>query len=391
MTPESPFTMPAGEERLLRGFAAKELIVERAENATLWTADGKSILDFGGASHGVALVGHNHPRVVAAIQAQAGRLLHVAQGVPNPERATFLRLLHEPLPPPLTRSFLANSGAEAMECALKLSVAATGRSRFVAAKDGFHGRTAAALAVTHRAAFREPFQSILPGADFVPFNDEEALKTAVSSQTAALVLEPVQGEGGVRAATDRYLRAARDIATDAGALLVFDEVQSGLGRTGSFLACEPSGVVPDLVTLAKGLAGGLPIGTCSMTEAVAAKLPPGGHGSTYGGAPLACAAASEVLRILDDEKLAARARRLGASLLERLRGLNHPVVREVRGSGLMAGIELRIRPQPAMKALQERGFLVLAGGTTGLRLLPPLTVAESDLDRFVEVLPQCLA
>ncbi len=380
-----------GEDRLLRGFPAKDLVVDRAENATLHLVGGRTCIDLGGASHGVALVGHNHPRVVAAIRDQAPRLLHVAQGIPTAERAAFLDALHARLPLSLSRTFLANSGAEAMECALKMAVAATGHNRFVAAKDSFHGRTAAALSVTHRAAFREPFQAILPDCDFVPFNDEEALKAAVGPQTAALVLEPVQGEGGVRPATASYLRAARDIATDAGALLVFDEVQSGLHRTGPFLAASAAGVVPDLVTLAKGLAGGIPIGTCSMTEDVAAKLPPGGHGSTYGGAPLACAVGSEVLRILDDERLGDRATRFGRRLLDRLRRLEHPVIREVRGAGAMVGIELRVRPQPAMKALQERGFLVLAGGTTGLRLLPPLTIDDATLDRFLEALPPCLA
>ncbi len=383
-------TLPGGEARLLRGFAAKPIVAERALNATIWDAAGRAYTDLGGASHGVALVGHNHPRVVTAIQAQADRLLHVAAGIQSPERAAFLDALHARLPSQLARTFLANSGAEAMECALKLAVAATGRGRFVACRDSFHGRTAAALSVTHRAAFREPFQPMLPKTEFVAFNDEEALKSAVPRDTAAVVVEPVQGEGGVRAATASFLRAARDVATDVGAILVFDEVQSGLGRTGTFLAATPSGVVPDAVALAKGLAGGLPIGACSMTEELAARLPPGGHGSTYGGAPLACAAGSAVLGILDDERLLWRAHAIGERLLSGIRSLAHPLVRDVRGSGAMVGIELRVKPQPAITALQAQGFLVLGGGTTGLRLLPPLTVEDATLDKFLEVLPRCL-
>jgi acetylornithine/succinyldiaminopimelate/putrescine aminotransferase len=380
----------SGEARLLRAFPPKGLTVERAENAFLWTPDGRQVVDLGGASHGVALVGHNHPRVVAAIQAQAARVTHVAAGALSPEREAFLEALHAHLPPPLERTFMANSGAEAIECALKLATAATGRGRFVAAQNGFHGRTTGAVAVTHRPAYREPFAAILPPCDFVPFNDEEALKSAVGPQTAAIVLEPMQGEGGVRVATASYLRAARDAADDAGAILVFDEIQSGLGRTGRFLASQAAGVVPDAVTLAKGLAGGLPVGTCSMTEGLAARLPPAGHGSTYGGSPLVCAAAREVLAVLDDEHLAERASRVGDGFRSRLRGL-HPAIASVEGAGLMVGVGLRTRPAAALSALQRAGFLALAGGERGLRLLPPLTVAESTLDAFADALPGCLA
>lgn len=383
-------TTLVGEQRLLRGFPAKELTIETARNATLTASDGRTYLDLGGASHGVAVVGHNHPRVVSAIERQAGRLIHVAQGIPNPERANFLEGLHGRLPSRLSHSFLANSGAEAMECALKMAHAATGRSRFVAANDSFHGRTAAALGVTHRPGFRDPFQALLPGCDFVPLEDIEALKTAVTAQTAAIVLEPVQGEGGVRVASPAYLHAARDIATDAGALLLLDEIQSGLGRTGTFLASTKAGVVPDLLTLAKGVAGGLPIGVCAMTEEVAAKLPPGGHGSTYGGNPMVCAVASEVLGILDDEHLMARATSLGQETRQRIEALQHPAIKSVRGAGLMLGIDLKVRPQATIKALQGRGYLVLAGGNLGLRILPPLTIEASHLEGFVEALAQCL-
>jgi acetylornithine/succinyldiaminopimelate/putrescine aminotransferase len=267
---------------------------------------------------------------------------------------------------------------------------ATGRDRFVAAESSFHGRTTGALGVTHRPGFRDPFQAILPDCDFVPFNDAEALKATVGAQTAAIVLEPIQGEGGVREASADYLRTARDLATDRGALLVFDEVQSGLGRTGTFLASSPSGAVPDLVTLAKGLAGGLPIGVCSMTEEVAAKLPPGGHGSTYGGAPLACAAGAEVLAILRNERLEERAADLGAQLRASFERMQHPAVKAVQGRGLMLGLDLRIRPAASLAALQERGFLALAGGNLGLRFLPPLTIPRDALDDLCAALPECL-
>ncbi|HUR62005.1 MAG TPA: aminotransferase class III-fold pyridoxal phosphate-dependent enzyme [Candidatus Thermoplasmatota archaeon] len=388
--PATAIDLLPGERHLLRGFPAKPIVAQRAENHMVWTREGRGYMDLGGASHGVALIGHNHPRVVAALRLHADRLLHVAQGIQSPERARFLELLHARLPAALSRTFIANSGAEAMECALKMAAVATGRDRFVAAQDSFHGRTAAALGVTHRPGFRDPFQAILPGCDFTPFNDEEALKAAVGPRTAAIVLEPVQGEGGIREATPAYLQTARDLATDRGALLVLDEIQSGLGRTGTFLASSPSGVEPDLVTLAKGLAGGLPIGVCSMTEAVAARLPPGGHGSTYGGAPLVCAVASEVLAVLQEERLEQRALSEGARLRHLLEGMRHPAVKAVQGRGLMVGLDLRIRPAAPLAALQERGFLALAGGGLGLRFLPPLTTPAAGLEALREALPGCL-
>lgn len=382
--------IPDGERHLLRAFPAKPITLVRGRNTELWDDAGRRFLDFGGASHGVALLGHNHPRITAALQRQADQLIHVAQGIPNPERGLFLERLHAALPADLTHTFIANSGTEAVECALKLAVAATGRTRFVAAQNAFHGRTVGAVATTHRPAFRTPFQPILAPTDFVPFNDVAALEAAVTADTAAIILEPLQGEGGVQSATPEFLQAARRLATERGAILVFDEVQSGLGRTGTFLASQASGVVPDAVTLAKGLAGGLAIGTCSVTAALAAKLPPGGHGSTYGGNPLACAVGAEALAVLADEALAERAARLGALTLATIEGWAHPIVRAVRGSGLMVGLELRVRPQGVMDALAKAGILVLAGGTTGLRLLPPLTVTEAELAEALEALRRAL-
>ncbi|MHB8633276.1 MAG: aspartate aminotransferase family protein [Thermoplasmatota archaeon] len=366
-----------GEAHLVRSFPPKPLTVVKAENATLWDSQGRTWLDVGGASHGVALIGHNHPDVVSAIQSQAGKLIHVAGTIPNPERARFLDLLHERLPPVLARTVMANSGAEANEVALKLA-ALGGRSRFVAATDAFHGRTTGALSVTHRSTFRAPFQKILPAADFVPFGDVEALGAAVTSSTAAVILEPVQGEGGVKPATAQYLKAARDVATDRGALLIFDEVQSGLDRTGTFLASEASGVTPDVVTLAKGVAGGLPAGVCSMTEEVAGRLPPGGHGSTYAGSPVIAAAGAAVLNVLSRDRLGPRAAERGAAALAEMKSWNSPAVRAVRGAGLMIGLELRIRPAPVLEALAGAQILALGGGSTGVRLLPPLTIPEPE-------------
>lgn len=382
--------VPRGEGRMLRAFPAKPFTAQRAQGTEVWDTNGRRLLDFGGASHGVALVGHSHPRVTAAIAAQAPRLMHVAQGIPAQERADFLDRLHRHLPAHLEKTFPANSGAEAMECALKLAAVATGRKRFVAATNGFHGRTVGALSVTHRAGFRSPFQGILPEATFVPFNDTSALRAAADASVAAIVLEPVQGEGGVQPAAPGYLEAAREAADACGALLILDEVQSGLGRTGTFLATERHGVRADAVALAKGLAGGLPMGTCSVTAEVAAKLPPGGHGSTYGGSPLACAVADTVLQVLDHERLAERAGRLGPAFAAEIASWAHPLVRDVRCAGLMVGVELRVRPQAILDRLAASGILALTGGTTGVRFLPPLTVGEAQLREALDALRAAL-
>lgn len=379
-----------GESRFLRAFPPKDIEVVRAENAGLWDAAGRRYVDVGGASHGVAVVGHEHPDVVAAVREQAGRTMHLAQSVPTPARARMLERLHDLLPPALSRTFLANSGAEAVECALKLAVVATGRGRFVALEGGFHGRTLAALSITHKPAFRDPFAPVLAPTDFVPHDDADVLAAAVGPETAAVIIEPVQGEGGVRPVPASVLRAARDLCDDSGAVLVFDEVQTGLGRTGTFLACEPSGVLPDAVTLGKGLAGGVPVGACVVNDRLADALPPGGHGSTYGGAPLACAAGAATLEVLVRERLPQRAALLGDRFAAALRDLEHPAVKEVRHAGLMACADLRVRPGPVLAALQERGFLALTGGPRGVRFLPPLTIAESDLDGCVAAVAEAL-
>jgi acetylornithine/succinyldiaminopimelate/putrescine aminotransferase len=365
----------------------KDVAVVAAHNSTVEAADGRTFTDMGGLSHGAAIVGHSHPAVVAAIRGQLDRVVHAAHLYPNPARDEFLAALHARLPRELSRTFLVNSGAEAVEVCLKSAVAATGRGRFVAAENGFHGRTLGAVSVTHKTAFRGPVAAVAAPCDFVPFGDAAALAAAVTRDTAAVILEPVQGEGGVVPAPDGYLRAARDITADAGALLILDEVQSGLCRTGPFLASAsadghadaPQRASPaDMVALGKGLAGGLPVGAAVMTDDIAGRLPPALHGTTYGGSPLVCAAASAVLGVLRDERLDRRAARVGATFAAALRAISHPAIAEVRAVGMMVNVDLRVRPAPVLRALQERGFLALAGAR-GVRFLPPLTIDEVTL------------
>jgi acetylornithine/LysW-gamma-L-lysine aminotransferase len=381
----------AGERFLARSFPPKPVAFARGAGHELSTADGTAYVDLGGASHGVANFGHSHPRIVAAIQAQAARLVHTTMTVPNAERAAFLDRLHRLLPAHLERTFLANSGTEAVECALKHAAAATGRTRFVALRNSFHGRSLGALSATFRPQYRKPFQGLLLDVDFVPANDESALEAAVTEETAAILLEPVQGEGGLTVLSPEFLRAAERIAHAKGALLVVDEIQTGLGRTGHDLAIQPSGVKPDLLLLGKSLAGGLPIGTCSMTADVAARMPAGGHGNTFGGGPLVCAAASAALDVLRDERLSERARVEGERLLGRLRAIPSPLVREARGQGLMLGLDLRVKSQPVLDALLARRFLALAAGPTVVRLLPPLATPREVLDAAADALGAILA
>jgi acetylornithine/succinyldiaminopimelate/putrescine aminotransferase len=345
----------------------------------------------GGASQGVALLGHGHPRVVQAVQEQAASALHVSQTVVSPQRAAMLERLHGLLPGVLEATFLTNSGTEAVECALKLAVQTTGRAGLVAAKNSFHGRSLGSLRLTHRPQYRQVAGPLAQGTTFVTLNDVDALVDAVTQDTAAVVLEPIQGEGGVRMAQEDYLRAARDLCDDTGALLVFDEVQTGLGRTGTFLAGEAAGVVPDMVTLGKGLAGGVPMGACSVRSEVADALPPGGHGSTYGGNPLACAAATAALEVIQEEGLVERAAVLGRRLQRLLLTVEDPRVREVRGRGLMWGVELRVRAAGIVSAMEEAGFLVLTAGKNVVRFLPPLVIDERELDAAVEAFQDALA
>lgn len=382
--------MSAEDDHLALSFPQKPVAFVRGEGAYLYDADDRRYIDLGGASHGVANFGHAHPAIVAAIRDQAAHLIHTVQTVRSPVRADFLQRLHQLLPDHLSRSFLSNSGAEAVEAALKYAHVATGRTRIVAARAGFHGRTLGALAATQKPQYRKPFEGILRHVDFVPYNDAGALADAVTEDTAAVLLEPVQGEGGVVPADPGYLKAAQDTAHDLGALFVVDEIQTGLGRTGRPLAIQDHDVEPDLLLLGKSLAGGLPIGVTAMTEKVAAAMPSAGHANTFGGGPLVMAAATAALETLEGEKLSTKALVKGGHVLTRLRELDSPIVRDVRGRGLMIGLDLRIRPQPVLERLLDAGFLALPAGSTVVRLLPPLTIARDDLDAAVDALDEIL-
>jgi len=348
----------------------------RGSGASLWDVDGREYIDCG-ASFGVGNLGHSNPVVAAAIADQARELIHVGPTYGTTAKARFLEKLLAIAPPPLARAFLSNSGSEAVEAALKFARASTGRTNVVAAMRGFHGRTMGALSATWKREFHEGFEPLVPGFSHVPFNDVEALTAAVDSETAAVILEAVQGEGGVHIASKEYLAAAREACDRTGARLILDEVQTGMGRTGRLFAIEHWGIEPDILTLAKSLAGGVPIGATLTSEAVERAFR-GSHTSTFGGNPLACAAGAAAIDYVLRERLWERAERLGSKALQALRAMDAAVVREVRGLGLLLGIELRTKAAPYLDVLANRGVLAVGGGSNVIRLLPPLVIPDDQ-------------
>ena len=336
------------------------------------------------AGWGVTCLGHCHPALVAAISEQAGRLMQTTNWFYTLPQLDLIEKLADLMPPAITRSFVVNSGTEAVEGALKLAHRATGRVKFVSTQNSFHGRTLGALSVIGTPKHRDPYRALLPEPVCIPFGDLRAAELAIDDQTAAFIVEPVQGEGGVNVAPPGYLAALRRLASAAGALLIFDEVQTGVGRTGRMFALEHDGVVPDVVTLGKGLGGGFPIGAFLTSEAVAATVALGDHGTTFGGNPLACAAANAVLRTLEAEKLVERAATLGARVLERLERFarEHPDVAEsARGRGLLLGLALRDAERAASLSLRasQRGVLVNVTAGRVVRLFPALNIPEAEL------------
>ncbi len=359
-------------------FPRRGLTIVRGEGATLWDDAGRAYIDCT-AGVGVASVGHANPAVADALATQA-RTLATCPGIfHNDVRAKLLEALVRITPADLNRAFLCNSGTEATEAAIKFARHTTGRSRFVCAMRGFHGRTLGALSATHK--YRQAYEPLLPGFSFVPFNDIDKLAAALDGECAALMIEIVQGEGGVRAARADYLHAARSLCTERGVLLIVDEVQTGFGRTGRMFACEHFDLRPDLLCLAKAMGGGIPIGAVLCVDAIKADV--GMHGTTFGGNPLACAAAIAAIDYLRTRRLDQQAERLGAYFSAELAALDLPRVREVRQVGLMIGIELKEKARPHLVALMERGVLALSAGPTVIRLLPPLVITRAELDQVI--------
>jgi len=388
-------TQEAYRQTVMATYARFPVAFERGEGAYLWSTDGRRYLDF---LAGIAVnsVGHCHPRVVEAVQRQAARLIHVSNLYHIPQQAELAQTLCRLSG--MEKAFFANSGAEANEAAIKIA-RKLGRSiredktALVGAEGSFHGRTLGTLSLTGQEKYQKPYEPLVPGCSIVPWNDIGALEAAVSDRTCGIVLEPIQGEGGVRPADPEYLEAARSLADRYDALLIFDEVQTGCGRTGSFFAFQGYGVTPDILTVAKAMGGGFPIGGCLARGRAAEVFQPGDHGTTYGGGPLACAAALAALQAIEEERLTDNAREMGRLLEEGLRGLTPSCgVREVRGRGLMLAMVLE---QPVardvLNAAFEEGLLINAIGTDVLRFLPPLIINENHIGECLDLLKRAFA
>ncbi|RJF71254.1 MULTISPECIES: aspartate aminotransferase family protein [Deinococcus] len=373
-------------------YTKHQVVMVRGQGATVWDEQGRSYIDCV-VGYGVATLGHSHPDVVKAVQEQAAKLMVMPQSMPNDKRAEFLQELVGVLPQGLERVFLCNSGTEAMEAAKKFAITGTGRSRFVSMKRGFSGRSLGALAFTWEPKYREPFGDAVDNkhVDFITYGDIEQLRQAVTEETAAVIMEPVQGEGGVRPASIEFLQEARRITKEKGALLILDEIQTGFCRTGKMFACEHSGVIPDGMTLAKAMAGGVPIGAFAMTQEVAQKMPGGGHGTTFGGNPLSMAAGTAAIRAMKREGLAEQAREKGAYMMDKLRAIGSSKIREVRGLGLMIGVELKEKSAPYIHALEhDEGVLTLAATPLVVRFLPPATITKEQIDQVVAAFERVL-
>ena len=370
-------------------YGKRGIALARGEREFVWDVEGKRYIDCT-TGVGVAILGHAHPSVVTAVSQAASTLMTCQEPFGLESRARLLSRLTKLFGSP-SKAFLCNSGTESIEAALKLSRKKTGRKGFVTAMNAFHGRSSGALSLTFKPKYREAFEPLLGPVTRTRFNDAESLKAAVTNETAAVFLEAIQGEGGVRPATEEYLKAARDVCTDKGALLVLDEVQTGCGRTGKFFAYEHYGIKPDIVCLAKGLGGGVPIGATIADDSVAA-FTPLDHGSTFGGNPLACAAANAVLDTMEQEHLLAKVASDGGYVKQKLTSLlaSKSQFREVRGMGLMLAVELKVPSKEPLAAILQNGVLALPAGEQVVRFLPPFIISRESLDTVANTLSEVL-
>jgi acetylornithine/LysW-gamma-L-lysine aminotransferase len=340
------------------------------------------------AGHGAALIGHGNSWLAEAIYKQALKLISCPGIFYNTTRALFLEKLMAIAPSSLRRAFLCNSGTEAVEAAIKFARFATKKKKFICAYRSFHGRTLGALSATFNPKYRKDFEPLVPGFHFVPFNNFNKLIEAVDEDTAGIILEPIQGEGGVHVAEKEYLQKVQQLCKEKEILLIIDEVQTGFGRTGKMFAIEHFEIEPDIMCLAKAIAGGIPMGVLLLSSSIPA--PRGKHGSTFGGNPLACAAALATIDFIVNNNLPYLAAEKGAYIINKLRKINSEKIREIRGLGLMIGIELKEKASPYIKKLMKEGVLALTAGPSVLRLLPPLVIEYEQIDYVVEKLEKVL-
>jgi acetylornithine/N-succinyldiaminopimelate aminotransferase len=383
------------EKYLMQTYSRQPISIVRGRGAKVYDLEGREYLDFVGGI-AVNVLGHGHPDLVQAIQRQVTQLIHTSNLYYTEPQVRLARLLVDHSF--ADRAFFCNSGAEANEAAIKLARRygheRHGAKRFevITMKNSFHGRTLGMLTATGQDKVQKGFEPLMPGFAYAPFNDFSALESMVNDQTAAIMLEPIQAEGGVYVADRDYLRSLREFCTQKDILLIFDEIQTGIGRTGTFFAYEQLGVKPDIMTLAKGLAGGVPIGACLATESVASSFTPGAHASTFGGNPLACAAALAVCRVLLEGRVLDHAKRMGEYLAKGLTDCKnrYRIVTDIRGLGLLQGMELDADAKAMVSDALARGVLINAANERVLRFVPPLIISQQEIDRLLELLSALL-
>jgi acetylornithine/LysW-gamma-L-lysine aminotransferase len=372
-------------------FGKRPLVITRGKGALVWDAKGKEYVDCTG-SYGVALLGHSHPKVVEAVCKQAETLISCHASLYNNKRTEFLKKLMSITPTGLNKAFLSNSGAESVECAIKLARKYTGKPEIIAVMGGYHGKTMGALSATWDKKYRNPFQPLVPEFKHVPPDNLEKLSEAITDKTAAVLLEPIRGEGGIRVPPDDFLPGVRKLCTEKNVLLILDEVQTSFGRTGKMFGCDHWCVIPDVMCLAKPFAGGLPIGITVSTEDIMSSFKIGEHSTTFSGSPLVCAAGSAAIDVLVKNKLAERAENIGGYFKAKLEELQakYNIVKEVRGLGLMLGMEFRYDVRNIILKTMEKGVLVLDAGRNVLRFLPPLVIEKEQIDKAVSVLDEVI-
>ena len=372
-------------------FSKKPVVFTKGKAATLWDINGKEYVDCS-SSYGVAVLGHCHPKVVAAVKAQAEQLITCHSCYYNDKRAEFVEKLVKITPKGLDKVFLSNSGAESVECAIKLARKFTGKPEIIALMGAFHGKTMGALSATWDKKYREPFMPLVPEIKHVAPDNPDKIREAITDKTAAVLMEPIRGEGGVRVPPDGYLQAVREICTEKNVLLMFDEVQTSFGRTGKLFGCQNWNVTPDVMCMAKPFAGGLPIGMTVAKENIMSSFKLGEHSTTFSGSPLVCAAGCAAIDALLEEKLVEKAAVNGKYFKTQLEALQakHKIVKEVRGLGLMLGMELRYDVLGVILKALGRGVLVLDAGRTTVRLLPPLVIEKAQIDKAIAVLDAVL-
>jgi LysW-gamma-L-lysine/LysW-L-ornithine aminotransferase len=380
------------ENRLMANvFSKRPLVITRGKGSLVWDTKGKEYIDCMG-SYGVALLGHSHPKVVEAVCKQAETLISCHASLYNNKRTEFLQKLMSITPTGLNKAFLSNSGAESVECAIKISRKFTGKPEIIAVMGGFHGKTMGALSATWDKKYRDPFLPLVPEFKHVPPDNLEKLSEVVTDKTAAVLLEPIRGEGGVRVPPADFLPSVKKLCDKKGVLLILDEVQTSFGRTGKLFGCDHWRVTPDIICLAKPFAGGLPIGITVAKDHIMSAFKIGEHSSTFSGSPLVCAAACAAIDVLVNDKLAEKAAVLGEYFKEKLEELQakHKIIKEIRGLGLMLGVELRYDVRNIIIKAMDKGILILDAGKNVLRFLPPLVIEKEQIAKVVAVLDELI-